>query len=151
MLGTALLITACASEPPSPPRSPTAPLLSLSSRMIQAASVEERRALETRARKALETEPSPYNRLRMALVRAFGAALPADLREARAELESLVHAGYGLTPGQRHVAIMVLTMVDDRLRLGAQVTELQKQIDSLTEIEATLPSGASEPTREPAP
>lgn len=113
-------------------------LLALTSRMVEARTAEERRNIERAERRAFDAEPTYENMLRVAVVRAFGAALPADLMEAREDLRALANGRYELSPSQRHLALMVLLMVDERLQLGSQIIDLQRQIDSLTEIEATL-------------
>ncbi len=135
-LAVMLLLGGCASRPPEP--TPTESLLELASRVILATTVEERRSIEAAERRSFDAEPSHDNLMRLTVVRAFGAALPADLMEARADLQALANGRHELAPSQRQLAQLLLVMVDERLRMGSQITDLQKQIDSLTEIETTL-------------
>ncbi len=146
----ALLISgACANRPPSPTE--TEALLQLTSQLIEASEPEQRRALTETQRLRYEADPSYANLLRLTLVRAFDAALAADLQEVRADLQVLAGSQGELVPEQRHIALLVLKMVDDRLRMGAQISNLQQQIDSLTEIEASLNQDDVQGPGEPAP
>lgn len=140
--------SACAVRP-EPPR-PAEPLLQLAAEVIEARTPEARRAISERQRLRFEADPTPDNRLRLTLVRAFGAALAPELQEVRADLQALADGEQALSDEQRQLALIALVMVDERLRLGSQISTLQRQLDSLTEIEASLNEAGSGP-RGPGP
>ena len=129
-------------EPPDAPEAAAAAgtdaLLDLTAEVVTAATPEARRAIERDLAEAFEAAPSHDNLLRLSLVRALTAALPAELESVRADLEVLANGREELTDGQRHLALLTLVLVEDRLTLGRQITELRNQIESLTEIEASL-------------
>lgn len=116
----------------------TSNLLALTTQVIEARSAEERRGIETTERARFDATPTYDNLLRLALVRSLSGALPSELQETRADLQALANGRQELTANQRRLALLALIMVDERLRMGEQITNLQRQIDSLTEIEATL-------------
>jgi len=132
-----------------PPPSEADVLLELTGRVMQASTAEQQRAIESARREAFETDPSPDNLLRLTLVRALTAALPAELEAVREDLVVLVDAQAELSDNQRHLAKLALLLVDERLSLGMQIADLQRQIDSLTEIEASLNSGSGTTERTP--
>lgn len=136
LLPLLLVVGACATTPPEIDK--TDALLSLINRVMEASSAEERRGVEQSERSRFENVPTYDNMLRLALVRAFSAALPAELMETRNDLQALADGRRELTDNQRYLARMALIMVDQRLQMGAQITDLQRQIDSLTAIEASL-------------
>jgi hypothetical protein len=144
----ALLVSACVTTPPEIDQ--TESVLALISEVIESSSAEKRRGIETTERERFDMVPTYDNMLRLAMVRAFSAALPAELMETRSDLQALANGRHELSEGQRHLALMVLIMVDQRLQMGNQITNLQKQIDSLTEIEESLNNGVNE-TVEPLP
>lgn len=133
--------------PPAP--SETELLLDLTGRVMQARSAAEQRAIESTWREAVAMDPSADNQLRLTLVRALTAALPAELEAVRQDLLELVDARSELTENQRHFAELALLLVDERLSLGMQIADLQRQIESLTEIEASLNTGAGSTERTP--
>jgi len=137
-----LTAAGCAGQPP-PAVSEAELLLELTGRVIQAGSAEQQRAIESARREAFEADPSPDTLLRLTLVRALTAALPAELEAVREDLLVLVDARAELTDSQRHLAKLALLLVDERLSLGMQIADLQRQIDSLTEIEASLNTGGT--------
>lgn len=100
--------------------------------------MDERRGIETDERTRFEAVPTYENMLRLALVRAYSAALPAELMDTREDLEALADGRRKLSDSQRDLALLALVMVDQRLQMGSQITDLQRQIDSLTAIEASL-------------
>lgn len=133
---------ACTATPPPPVETETETeaesLLALVARVIDSKSAEQRRRIEEAERGRFEGAPTYDNLLRLTMVRAFAAALPSELKEARADLRALAEGRLELSKYQRDVAQMALIMVDQRLQMGAQIADLQQQIDSLTEIEASL-------------
>ena len=135
------MLGACAGTPAAPQVTEAERLLVLVGRVVEAASAEQRRSLEKAERERVARAPSEGNRLRLAMVRAFSAALPSDLMQAHADLRALAGEAQGLSDDQRRLALMALVMVEDRLQMGAQIIELQQKIDSLTEIEASLNHG----------
>jgi hypothetical protein len=124
-------------------------LLDLTGRVMQARSAEEQRSIESAWREAVATDPSADNQLRLTLVRALTAALPTELEAVRQDLLELIDARAELTDNQRHFAELALLLVDERLSLGMQIADLQRQIESLTEIEASLNTGAGSTERTP--
>lgn len=128
----------------------TEDLLALVSQVIESSSPEARRSLEAAERARFERSPTTRNRLRVALVRAYSAALPAELMKTRGDLYALASGDYEVSEQQRYLALMALVMVDQRLQMGTQITDLQQQIDSLTEIEASLNSNDAERVVEPS-
>lgn len=127
-------------------------LLDLVAQVIESDTPEARRAIEQAERARYEADPTANNRLRLAIVRAYGATLPADLHQTRKSLEALADADDELDDHQRQMVLVALTMVDERLQLGEQILSLQQQIDSLTEIEASMNhQEATEPATEDAP
>lgn len=151
-LPAALLLTsACVAEPPAPPRDEAQELLILITRLIESRTPEERRSIEEAERARFEDDPSYDNLLRLAMVRAFGGALPAELIETRNDLQALANGRHELSANQRRLALMVLIMVDQRLQMGNQIVDLQRQIDSLTAIEASLNRSRERPTSEQQP
>jgi hypothetical protein len=136
VLGLALVLGGCATTPPEIDK--TGELLDLIAQVIESTSAEERRGIEEDERARFESVPTYDNMLRLALVRAFSAALPAELMETRTDLEALANGRQELNENQRYLALMALIMVDQRLQMGTQITDLQRQIDSLTAIEASL-------------
>ncbi|HEX7035699.1 MAG TPA: hypothetical protein VF210_07985 [Pseudomonadales bacterium] len=151
-----LVLGGCASTPPQIDK--TDALLGLINRVIEASSAEERRGLEEDERNRFDSVPTYDNMLRLALVRAFSAALPAELMETRNDLLALAEGRQELTDNQRYLAKMALIMVDQRLQMGAQITDLQRQIDSLqrqidslTAIEASLKDNDVNRPPEPQP
>jgi hypothetical protein len=134
-----LVAGACMNQPATTaPPSETDRLLELVALAIQATNAEQKRDLEAVQALAYQAWPTNDNLLAWTIVRAFTASLPAALHEVRGDLQVLSNAREELTAGQRHLALVVLTQVEDRLRLGGQIIDLQRQIDSLTEIEASL-------------
>ncbi len=135
-------VSACAVKPePVPePETPTAAesLLELVAHAIASTSAEQRRSIEKAEKARFQQTPTYDNLLRLTMVRAFSAALPSELMETRADLQVLANGQHELSPYQRYVALMALIMVDQRLQMGNQIADLQRQIDSLTEIEASL-------------
>jgi hypothetical protein len=119
-------------------------LLELAALAIQAADAEQTRDLEAVQHLMYQAWPTYDNLLARTVVRAFSVSLPAALHEVRADLQVLSTAGEELTASQRHLALLILAQVEDRLRLGGQIIDLQQQIDSLTEIEASLKHRAAE-------
>lgn len=124
-------------------------LLRLTAKVIGTASTEDRRAIERTQQARFEAAPTYDNLLGLSMVRAFTSALPADLQQTRADLQALANGRAELSENQRNLALLTLILVDDRLRMGGQIADLQQQIDSLTEIEASLNeadvNGAGEP------
>jgi hypothetical protein len=147
MLAVALLVSGCATTEPTPVDQ-TEILLGLVSRVIESSSAEERRGIEADERARFDAVPTYDNMLRLAMVRAFSAALPSELMETRNDLQALANGRRELTDHQRRLALMVLIMVDQRLQMGTQITDLQRQIDSLTAIEASLNDSAVDPRPE---
>lgn len=138
------------SEVPAAPADETSRLLRLTALVIGAASAEQRRDIERGQQARFDAAPSYDNLLGLSMVRAFTAALPADLKQTRSDLQALANGREELSENQRNLALMALIMVDDRLRMGGQIADLQRQIDSLMEIEASLNSndvngGAEQP------
>ena len=131
-----MLCGACATKPP--PIDHAERLLSLVTQVIESSSAEERRGIEAAERARFEAQPTYDNMLRVAMVRAFSAALPAELADTRNDLHALANGRQELTENQRHLALIALMMVDQRLQMGTQISDLQRQIDSLTAIEASL-------------
>lgn len=132
-----------------PAPSETDLLLDLTGRVMQADSAEEQRAIESAWREAVATDPGPDNRLRLTLVRALTAALPAELQAVQRDLRELVDSHAGLSDNQRHFAELALLLVEERLSLSMQIADLQRQIESLTEIEASLNPGTGSTERTP--
>ena len=132
----ALCTSACTTTPP--PVDQTDSLLGLVTQVIESSSAEERRGIEESERARFDATPTYDNLLRVAMVRAFSAALPSELMETRNDLHALANGRRELTDNQRKLALMVLIMVDQRLQMGTQISDLQRQIDSLTAIEASL-------------
>jgi len=166
MLTTAGCASRPASEPPAeaepapsaaaessagitPAPSETDLLLDLTDRVMQARSAAEQRTIESAWHEAVETDPSPDNRLRLTLVRALTAALPAELEAVRRDLLELIDRPAELSDNQRHFAELALLLVDERLSLSLQIADLQRQIESLTEIEASLNPGTGSTERKP--
>jgi hypothetical protein len=129
----------------------TESLLVLINEVIESSSAEQRRGIEDAERNRFDTTPTYDNMLRLAMVRAFGAALPSELMETREDLQALANGRHELSEYQRHLALMVLVMVDQRLQMGGQIINLQRQIDSLAEIEASLQNNGTEDAEEPSP
>lgn len=127
---------------PEPPAESDLPevfvLLDLATEVIESATPEQRRVLRETQRERYEADPSYDNLLRYTVVRAFSAALPSELQEVRSDLQAMANGREEFTDDQRRIALIALIMVDERLRLGEQILSLQKQIDRLTEIEASL-------------
>jgi hypothetical protein len=136
----ALVFSVSACTTPAPTVDHTDVLLGLVTRVIESSSAEERRGIEEHERARFGAVPTYDNMLRVAMVRAFSAALPSELMETRNDLHALANGHHELTDNQRQLALMVLIMVDQRLQMGTQITDLQRQIDSLTAIEASLNS-----------
>lgn len=113
-------------------------LLDLTAEVMTADTPEARQAIERNLEHRFEAVPSHGNLLRLSLVRALTAALPAELESVRADLQGLANGPEALSDGQRHLALLTLVIVEERLTLGHQIAELKNQIESLTEIEASL-------------
>lgn len=113
-------------------------LLNLTGKVVASATPEQRQQIEQAEQSRFDTDPSYDNLLRLTLVRAYGAALPAELESTRDDLEILANGRHELTLAQRQLAMLALLMIDQRLEMGAQIADLRHQIDSLTEIEASL-------------
>lgn len=133
-----LWLGACTATSPARPEDQTAELLTLVTQVIESSSPEQRRGIEQAQRRRFDAEGTYNNLLRLTLVRAFSAALPSELKQTRADLQALANGRDEINDNHRRLALMVLIMVDQRLQMGAQITDLQQQIDSLTEIEASL-------------
>lgn len=127
-------------------RNETDALLDLTAEVMAADTPRAQRAIEGELERRFETEPSHANLLRLSMARALTARLPAELKTVRADLQTLANGDAALTDGQRQLARLTLTMVEERLTLGNQITELRRQIESLTEIEASLNPPATERT-----
>lgn len=123
-------------------------MLLLTSEFIETPEPERRRALIEAQRDHYEADPSYSNLLGLTLLRALDASRPADLLEVRTDLQVLAGIQGELVPEQRHLALLMLRMVDERLRVASEIGDLRQQIDSLTEIEASLDQ---EVTPEPGP
>lgn len=132
-------------SPPAPgprprpsPTDETARLLKLTSEVINASTVEQRRSIEAGQLARYRAASNYDNLLGLAMVRALIATTPEDLQTVRSDLQALSNGGAGLTASQRNLALLTLVMVDERLRIGNRITELESQIDSLTKIEESL-------------
>jgi hypothetical protein len=133
-------------------------LLLLAAQVIEAESAEARRGIEALERQRFDADPTRDNLLRLAVVRAMTATQPAELAALRRDLRDLSSPENALPEHQRHVTLVTLRLVEERLslleerrrlaeerqRLGEQISELQEQIDLLTEIEASLKGGILE-------
>lgn len=146
-----LLLGACTTQPATVAQCETDRLLQLIGQAVEAETVAQQRAVMDTQRAQFEASPDHHNLLALALVRAFTAVLPAELQDVQADLQVLAAARVELSDSQRHLAMLALSMVDERLRLGGQIYQLQRQIDSLTEIEATLKGRSDGNTGEPTP
>ena len=113
-------------------------LLALTAEVMNADTAEARRTIERDLQRRFEATPSHDNRLRLSLVRALTAAGPEELESARTDLQALADGSGALSDGQRRLALLTLAMVEERLVLRHQIADLQRQIESLTEIEASL-------------
>ncbi len=133
-------------DPESAPPAETDALLDLTAKVVTAATPEARRAIERELQRQFESAPSDDNLLRLTVVRALTAALPAELELVRSDLQGLTNGREALSDAQRHLALLTLVIVENRLTLGHQISELKNQIESLTEIEASLNPPPTEQT-----
>ncbi len=134
-----------------PADAPIRSLLELVARVIGSTSAEQRRQIQEEETTRFQETPTSANLLRLTLVRAFTAALPSELMESRTDLQSLATGHQPLSDSQRYLALMALKLVDQRLQMGSQIADLQRQIDSLTEIEASLKDNDVEAAPEGSP
>lgn len=126
------------SAPPAVTSDETARLLKLTAEVINAPTPEQRKVIEAGQLARYQAASNYDNLLGLTMVRALIAASPEDLQAVRSDLQALSNGGAGLSASQRNLALLTLVMVDERLRIGNRITELENQIDSLTKIEESL-------------
>jgi hypothetical protein len=98
--------------------------LQLLQRLVQAPAAEQAEIL-TSAQRDFDATPSPSHQLKLALVLATGGHPGTDQPRAQRLLRELMANPENLLPGERALAFLELSQIDDHLTLEAENRRLQ--------------------------
>ena len=141
LLGAALLLTGCTAgfmsgqRPPAPPPvvSPSATSstvlnedLLLLQRLVQGPPSEQAEIVAS-AQREYDTAPTPSHTLKLALVLGTPGHPATSLTRAQALLRELMANPETLLPGERALAFLTLSQIDDHLTLDAENLRLQAE------------------------
>ncbi len=100
------------------------------------------------ARAAFDADPTPGNRLRLAIYQAQAGEFADSRHNAVSNLKLLLD-GNGLAPAERNLAQLLLDQIEQRMVLEAKIARLETQIELLTDVERSMDRSITTPIPQP--